>query len=142
MNLSPIRLQLPKRELLLRVVSSSNQTVTLLLALTSVIIAMSSYTSLIPYQVGLMNFSGISASELPIYIKEQETRELSCEGCLNGEALDFDFTMAFQPLIDLSQKCTFVWCSWHYFRQDLHADSKRSSQIQIWKIWVADLAVI
>jgi len=68
---------------------------------------MSSYTSLIPYQVGLMNFSGISASELPIYIKEQETRELSCEGCLNGEALDFDFTMAFQPLIDLSQKRTF-----------------------------------
>jgi len=54
-----------------------------------------------------MNFKGISASELPIYTKEQEARGLSCEGCLNGEALDFDFTMAFQPLIDLSQKRTF-----------------------------------
>ena len=27
---------------------------------------------------------------------------VACEGCRAGEALDFDFTMAFQPIVDLS----------------------------------------
>lgn len=54
-----------------------------------------------------MKFNGVSASELPIYVIEQEARELACEGCLKGETLDFDFTMAFQPLVDLSEKQTF-----------------------------------
>ncbi|WP_075610064.1 EAL domain-containing protein [Alteromonas pelagimontana] len=32
---------------------------------------------------------------------------LSCEGCRNGKALDFNFSMAFQPLVDLENKCVF-----------------------------------
>lgn len=32
---------------------------------------------------------------------------LACEGCRNGEPLDFDFTMAFQPIVDLRSREVF-----------------------------------
>lgn len=54
-----------------------------------------------------MNFTSVSISDIPVYIVEEEARELPCEGCRNGEILDFNFTMAFQPLIDLSSKRVF-----------------------------------
>ncbi|XBQ04431.1 MAG: EAL domain-containing protein [Stappia sp.] len=30
-----------------------------------------------------------------------------CDGCRNGAGLDFDFTMAFQPIVDVANRC--VW---------------------------------
>ena len=54
-----------------------------------------------------MDFKNINTDELPIYIVEEEAKELPCEGCRNGEVLSFDFTMAFQPLVDLSEKEVF-----------------------------------
>jgi len=35
-------------------------------------------------------------------------RELGCSDCLNGTALDFDFTMAFQPIVDVSTRTVFA----------------------------------
>lgn len=54
-----------------------------------------------------MRFKNVSTQDLPIYVVEEEAIELPCEGCRNGEALSFDFTMAFQPLVDLSSKEVF-----------------------------------
>lgn len=48
-----------------------------------------------------MKFENVSAKSLPVYVIEENARTLSCEGCRNGKALDFDFTMAFQPLVDV-----------------------------------------
>lgn len=48
-------------------------------------------------------FSRVSLSEIPVYVHEDEARVLSCEGCTRGEFLDFDFTMAFQPIVDLAK---------------------------------------
>ncbi len=47
-------------------------------------------------------FNRVSLSEIPVYVHEDEARVLSCEGCTRGEFLDFDFTMAFQPIVDLA----------------------------------------
>lgn len=54
-----------------------------------------------------MNFKSITTSELPIYVVEENAKELPCSGCRRGEELDFDFTMAFQPLVDLAAKEVF-----------------------------------
>ncbi|WKE64860.1 EAL domain-containing protein [Gallaecimonas kandeliae] len=35
-------------------------------------------------------------------------RELGCQACLNGTALGFDFSMAFQPILDLSTRTVFA----------------------------------
>ncbi len=35
-------------------------------------------------------------------------RELGCSECLNGKALDFDFTMAFQPIVDISTRTVYA----------------------------------
>lgn len=51
-----------------------------------------------------MNFKSILTAELPVYVIEEEAKTLPCDGCRNGEMLNFDFTMAFQPLVDLSSK--------------------------------------
>ncbi|QPG05784.1 EAL domain-containing protein [Salinimonas marina] len=54
-------------------------------------------------------FNNVSARELPLYIIEENAQALSCEGCRNGEALPFDFTMAFQPLVDLERRIVFAY---------------------------------
>lgn len=54
-----------------------------------------------------MLFKNVSKAELPVYVVEQEAKQLPFEGCRNGEELNFDFTMAFQPLVDLSLKEVF-----------------------------------
>ncbi|MDX1452634.1 MAG: EAL domain-containing protein [Oleiphilaceae bacterium] len=35
-------------------------------------------------------------------------RKLGCSECLNGAALDFDFTMAFQPIVDVTRRRVFA----------------------------------
>lgn len=35
-------------------------------------------------------------------------RELGCSECLNGRALNFDFSMAFQPIVDVSTRTIFA----------------------------------
>lgn len=35
-------------------------------------------------------------------------RDIGCSECLNAAALDFDFTMAFQPIVDISSKSVFA----------------------------------
>lgn len=35
-------------------------------------------------------------------------KDLECNECLNGEKLDFDFTMAFQPIVDASTRTVFA----------------------------------
>lgn len=35
-------------------------------------------------------------------------RDIGCSECLNAAALDFDFTMAFQPIVDVSSKSVFA----------------------------------
>lgn len=35
-------------------------------------------------------------------------RDIGCSECLNGAGLDFDFTMAFQPIVDVSSKVVFA----------------------------------
>ena len=35
-------------------------------------------------------------------------RDIGCSECLNGADLDFDFTMAFQPIVDVSSKVVFA----------------------------------
>lgn len=52
----------------------------------------------------MRKFSNVSASELPLYIIEENANELPCEGCRNGQVLPFDFTMAFQPLVNLEHR--------------------------------------
>lgn len=54
-----------------------------------------------------MSFSNVSSNELPVYVIEDNAKALPCEGCRNGEELDFDFSMAFQPLVDLSENKVF-----------------------------------
>lgn len=34
---------------------------------------------------------------------------LSCEGCANGKVLDFDFSMAFQPIVDVERRQIFAY---------------------------------
>ncbi len=34
--------------------------------------------------------------------------DTGCEGCRNGEALDFEFTMAFQPIVDVAKREVFA----------------------------------
>lgn len=34
-------------------------------------------------------------------------QSLACQQCKNAEVLDFDFSMAFQPIVDLGNKCVF-----------------------------------
>ncbi|MGQ8365543.1 EAL domain-containing protein [Glaciecola sp. 1036] len=41
--------------------------------------------------------------KLPIHITEQQAPSLSCNACRNGKNLDFNFSMAFQPLVDLEK---------------------------------------
>lgn len=40
---------------------------------------------------------------------KQQCIPLSCEGCANGKVLDFDFSMAFQPIVDVQQKHIFAY---------------------------------
>lgn len=54
-----------------------------------------------------MMFNRVSTDELPVYVIEEEAKELPCEGCRTGKELGFDFSMAFQPLVDLSRKEVF-----------------------------------
>lgn len=56
-----------------------------------------------------MKFENVSAKNLPIFVVEENARELSCTGCRNGKMLDFDFTMAFQPLVDLDAGKVFSY---------------------------------
>lgn len=35
-------------------------------------------------------------------------RKIGCNECLNGAGLDFDFSMAFQPIVDISSKAVFA----------------------------------
>lgn len=37
----------------------------------------------------------------------KDYQPLKCEQCIDGRALGFDFTMAFQPIVDLDNKCIF-----------------------------------
>ena len=54
-----------------------------------------------------MTFQNVTTTDLPLFVTEQEARKLPCEGCRNGEQLSFDFSMAFQPLVDLSTHSVF-----------------------------------
>ena len=54
-----------------------------------------------------MTFKNLTTTELPLFITEENARALPCEGCRNGEALEFDFSMAFQPLVDLAKQKIF-----------------------------------
>ncbi|WP_246601008.1 EAL domain-containing protein [Alteromonas antoniana] len=51
-----------------------------------------------------MRLDNIAVKELPAYATDESAEKLSCDACRNGEALDFDFSMAFQPLVDLQSK--------------------------------------
>lgn len=39
--------------------------------------------------------------------KPKDSQSLSCQQCRNKNVLDFDFTMAFQPIVDFDNKCIF-----------------------------------
>lgn len=39
----------------------------------------------------------------------QDFRELTCAECAGGAGLDFDFTMAFQPIVDISSREVFAY---------------------------------
>lgn len=54
-----------------------------------------------------MSLDNIAIHELPAYATNETAEKLSCDACRNGEALDFDFSMAFQPLIDLERQSVF-----------------------------------
>lgn len=54
-----------------------------------------------------MAFKNLATDEIPLYVVEEEIKTLSCQGCRDGKELDFDFTMAFQPLVDLAGKKVF-----------------------------------
>ena len=41
-------------------------------------------------------------------IKVKNYREIGCAECLRGAELDFDFSMAFQPIVDVSMKTVFA----------------------------------
>lgn len=57
--------------------------------------------------VSTMNLKEIPTGQLPVYRVEEQARELNCEGCQKGKFLDFDFTMAFQPLVDVATQAVF-----------------------------------
>ncbi|WP_414829454.1 EAL domain-containing protein [Alteromonas sp. H39] len=54
-----------------------------------------------------MSLDNIAIKELPAYATNESAEKLSCDACRNGEALDFDFSMAFQPLVDLQSQSVF-----------------------------------
>lgn len=54
-----------------------------------------------------MSLDNIAIKELPAYAANESAEKLACDACRNGEALDFDFSMAFQPLVDLEAKAVF-----------------------------------
>ncbi|MDG6095857.1 EAL domain-containing protein [Alteromonas sp. ZYF713] len=54
-----------------------------------------------------MTFKNLTTTELPLFITEENAKVLPCEGCRNGEELEFDFSMAFQPLVDLADQKVF-----------------------------------
>ena len=39
--------------------------------------------------------------------KSKNFQSLACQQCKNADILDFDFTMAFQPIIDFENRCVF-----------------------------------
>ena len=41
--------------------------------------------------------------------KPQDYKKLSCLDCANGEGLDFDFTMAFQPIVNTTTQVIFAY---------------------------------
>lgn len=49
-------------------------------------------------------FDHVSKNRIPVFVTEENHVPLSCEGCRNGIELDFDFTMAFQPIVDVNAK--------------------------------------
>ena len=40
--------------------------------------------------------------------KPTDFRALQCQACANGEVLDFDFSMAFQPIVDVNRREVFA----------------------------------
>lgn len=42
-------------------------------------------------------------------IVKEQCIPLSCEGCANGKVLDFDFSMAFQPIVDVAHRQIFAY---------------------------------
>ncbi len=54
-----------------------------------------------------MRFGNVEHKELEETISVNTNQPLSCVACKEGRAFDFDFSMAFQPLVDLSTKDTY-----------------------------------
>ena len=52
-------------------------------------------------------FSGLPGRRIPTYVEAEQAESLGCEGCRKGHALDFDFSMAFQPLVNLEEKSIY-----------------------------------
>lgn len=54
-----------------------------------------------------MNLQQIVVQQLPAFQQHKTAEKLACDACRNGTLLDFDFTMAFQPLVDLDEQTVF-----------------------------------
>lgn len=52
-------------------------------------------------------FSALKGRTSGTYINATQVETLGCDGCRHGRMLDFDFTMAFQPLVDLSSQAVY-----------------------------------
>ena len=50
------------------------------------------------------NFSFQGAISMTTPLPQSEYQELSCGQCQAGEGLDFDFSFAFQPIVDVEQQ--------------------------------------
>lgn len=49
-------------------------------------------------------FGNVDTPKIPLNINERINRPMSCDACRRGESLSFDFTMAFQPIVDLTSQ--------------------------------------
>lgn len=52
---------------------------------------------------------------------QQNYAVLSCQECLNGAGLSFKFSMAFQPIVDIQNRCVFAYEALVRGTQDEHA---------------------
>ncbi len=52
---------------------------------------------------------------------QQNYALLSCQECLNGAGLSFEFSMAFQPILDVQNKCIFAYEALVRGKQGEHA---------------------
>lgn len=61
-----------------------------------------------PSPVGLYKILQRMRQNIPTMITQKNFRSLGCADCASGAALGFDFTMAFQPIVDLATETVFA----------------------------------